>query len=115
MPGIDNPDNDERGAWTSRSFLARNYSSEGTYPVSYLSLCRMVEGPHRAKATGGFQGEVSGHEPGRSNLVGQGRRMGYPRSSDFSLRSSKAACRRRSGRIREVGHTQDAKKNFWNT
>lgn len=40
----DNPDNDSRGPWTSGDLSARNYYSEGIYPVTCLSG-RVVEGP----------------------------------------------------------------------
>lgn len=39
-----NPDDDPRGPWTSGDLQARNYYSEGTYPITCPSK-RVVEGP----------------------------------------------------------------------
>ena len=39
-----NPDNDHRGPWTSGDLQARNYYSEGTYPVTCPSG-RVIKGP----------------------------------------------------------------------
>jgi adenine-specific DNA-methyltransferase len=39
-----NPDNDPRGAWTSGDLQARNYYSEGTYPITCPSG-RVIQGP----------------------------------------------------------------------
>lgn len=39
-----NPDNDPRGAWTSGDLSARNYYSEGTYPITCPSG-RIISGP----------------------------------------------------------------------
>ena len=49
---------------------------------------------------------------GRTDLVGQGGQW-YATAQALPLRcEARAACRRRSGRTSEVGHTQDAKKEL---
>ena len=39
-----NQDNDKRGPWTSGDLSARNYYSEGTYPITCPSG-RIIDGP----------------------------------------------------------------------
>lgn len=65
-----NPDDDSRGAWTSGDLQARNYYSEGTYPLTCPSgsgHCRARQGHVLASIKSKFRST----QQGRSNLVGE--------------------------------------------
>lgn len=103
-----NPDNDPRGAWTSGDLSARNYYSEGTYPIT-TPAGRRIEGPPK-----GMYWRVS--ENRFRELDAQGR-IWWGADGNNQPRLKRYITDVKSGRVPqtlwfydEVGHTQDAKK-----
>lgn len=105
-----NPDNDPRGPWASGDLQARNFYSEGTYPVSCPSG-REISGPGK-----GMYWRVSKENFDR--LDGEGR-IWWGDSGDNMPRLKRFLTEVKDGRVpqtiwnySEVGHTQDAKKEL---
>jgi adenine-specific DNA-methyltransferase len=106
----DNPDSDPRGAWTSGDLSARNYYSEGTYPVTCPSG-RIVEGPPP-----GTYWRVSKEKFLDMNRDG---RIWWGKDGNGTPRLKRFLSEVKQGRVpqtlwpySEVGHTQDAKKEL---
>lgn len=105
-----NPDNDSRGPWTSGDLSARNFYSEGTYPITCPSG-RRIEGPppgtywrvKEAKfkewdAAGRiWWGEDGNNQPRLKRYLSEVKQGRTPQTLWF---------------YDEVGHTQDAKKTL---
>jgi adenine-specific DNA-methyltransferase len=106
----DNPDNDPRGPWTSGDLSARNYYSEGIYPVTCPSG-RVVEGPPP-----GTYWRVSKEKFLEMNQDG---RIWWGKEGNGTPRLKRFLSDVKQGRVpqtfwpySEVGHTQDAKKEL---
>jgi len=105
-----NPDDDSRGPWTSGDLAARNYYSEGTYPVAGPSG-RVIDGP----PTGSYW-RVS--KTRFEELDGDGRIWwgadggGVPRIKRFLSEVQDGRVPQTLWTYKEVGHTQDAKKQL---
>ncbi|WP_085885901.1 site-specific DNA-methyltransferase [Oceanibacterium hippocampi] len=103
-----NPDNDPRGPWTSGDLSARNYYSEGTYPIM-TPAGRKIDGPPK-----GMYWRVS--ETRFKELDTQGRvwwgadRNNQPRLKRYLSDVKSGRVPQTLWEFDEVGHTQDAKK-----
>ena len=105
-----NPDNDPRGPWSSSDLSARNYYSQGTYPITNPSG-RIIQGPppgtywrvkeekfHRLNADGRiWWGEGKDNVPRLKRFLSEVKQGVVPQTLWF---------------YDEVGHTQDAKKEL---
>jgi adenine-specific DNA-methyltransferase len=105
-----NPDEDSRGPWTSGDLSARNYYSDGTYPVTCPSG-RVIEGPPP-----GTYWRVS---PNKFKELDQDKRIWWGADGDNVPRLKRFLSDVKSGRVpqtlwtyEEVGHTQEAKKEL---
>ena len=105
-----NPDNDERGPWTSGDLQARNYYSEGTYPVTCPSG-RVISGPGK-----GMYWRVS-----KTNFerLDQEKRIWWGESGNNMPRLKRYLTDVKDGVVpqtmwfyKDVGHTQEAKKEL---
>lgn len=103
-----NPDNDPRGPWTSGDLSARNYYSEGTYPIT-TKAGRKIEGPPK-----GMYWRVSETKFKEFDREG---RIWWGADGDNQPRLKRYLSDVKAGRVPqtlweydEVGHTQDAKK-----
>ncbi len=105
-----NPDEDSRGVWTSGDMAARNFYSEGTYPITTPSG-REIPGPPP-----GTYWRVS--QTRLKELVADNRvwwgpdGAGVPRLKRFLSEVKQGSTPRTLWRYSEVGHTQDAKKQM---
>ena len=105
-----NPDNDSRGPWTSGDISARNFYSEGTYPITCPSG-RVVDGPppgtywrvkeskFKEMAAEGkiWWGDDGNNQPRLKRYLSDVKQGRTPQTLWF---------------YNEVGHTQDAKKTL---
>ncbi|WP_236640206.1 site-specific DNA-methyltransferase [Tepidimonas charontis] len=105
-----NPDNDPRGPWTSGDLQARNYYSEGTYPVTCPSG-RVISGPGK-----GMYWRVSKANFDRLNQEG---RIWWGESGNNMPRLKRYLSDVKDGVVpqtmwfyKDVGHTQEAKKEL---
>jgi adenine-specific DNA-methyltransferase len=105
-----NPDEDSRGPWTSGDLSARNYYSDGTYPVTCPSG-RVIEGPPP-----GTYWRVS---PNKFKELDRDKRIWWGADGDNVPRLKRFLSDVKSGRVpqtlwtyEEVGHTQEAKKEL---
>jgi site-specific DNA-methyltransferase (adenine-specific)/adenine-specific DNA-methyltransferase len=105
-----NPDNDERGPWTSGDLQARNYYSEGTYPVTCPSG-RVISGPGK-----GMYWRVS---KANFDRLDQERRIWWgesgnnmPRLKRYLTDVKDGVVPQTMGFYKDVGHTQEAKKEL---
>lgn len=103
-----NPDNDERGPWTSGDLSARNYYGEGTYSIACPSG-RVLAGPPP-----GTYWRVSDQ---KFQELDQDGRIWWGDSGGNVPRLKRFLSEVKSGRVpqtlwkyEEVGHTQEAKK-----
>lgn len=105
-----NPDNDPRGPWTSGDLSARNYYSEGTYPVTTPSG-RVIPGPPK-----GTYWRVS-----KEKLLelDQDGRIWWGEDQNNVPRLKRFLCEVKEGVVpqtlwtyTQVGHTQEAKKEL---
>jgi site-specific DNA-methyltransferase (adenine-specific)/adenine-specific DNA-methyltransferase len=105
-----NPDDDPRGAWTSGDLQARNYYSEGTYPITCPSG-RVIPGPGA-----GMYWRVSKakflelDKDGRIYWGSKGDNM--PRLKRFISDVKDGVTPQTLWPHAEVGHTQEAKKEL---
>jgi len=106
----DNPDNDPRGPWTSGDLSARNYYGEGVYPVTCPSG-RIIEGPPP-----GTYWRVSKE---KFEELDRDKRIWWGNDGDNMPRLKRFLSEVKQGRVpqtlwtyKEVGHTQDAKKQL---
>lgn len=105
-----NPDNDPRGPWTSGDLSARNYYSEGTYPITCPSG-RVVDGPppgtYWRNAKQKFE-ELD--KDGRIWWGNDGNNM--PRLKRFLSEVKQGRVPQTLWKHEDVGHTQEAKKEL---
>lgn len=105
-----NPDNDPRGVWTSGDVSARNFYSEGTYPIECPSG-RVIPGPPN-----GMFWRVSKsrfEELARDNRIWWGKDgNGVPRIKRFLSEVRQGRVPQTLWMHSEVGHTQEAKKEI---
>jgi site-specific DNA-methyltransferase (adenine-specific)/adenine-specific DNA-methyltransferase len=105
-----NPDNDHRGAWTSGDLQARNFYSEGTYPIACPSG-RIIPGPGP-----GMYWRVSKAKfeeldrDGRIYWGAKGDNM--PRLKRFLTDVKAGVTPQTLWMHSDVGHTQEAKKEL---
>ncbi|MEW5921405.1 MAG: site-specific DNA-methyltransferase [Bacillota bacterium] len=105
-----NPDNDPRGPWASSDLCARNYYSEGTYSVTCPSG-RIISKP----PTGTYwriskKNFIKLDQDGRIYWGPKGNNM--PRLKRFLSEVKKGIVPQTLWRYKEVGHTQEAKKEL---
>jgi adenine-specific DNA-methyltransferase len=106
----DNSDNDPRGPWTSGDLSARNYYSEGIYPVTCPSG-RVVEGP--PPGTYWRVAKEKFLEMDRDGRIWWGKEgNGTPRLKRFLSDVKQGRVPQTFWPYSEVGHTQDAKKEL---
>ena len=106
----DNADNDPRGPWTSGDISARNYYSEGVYPVTCPSG-RVVEGP--PPGTYWRFSKEKFREVNRDGRIWWGKDgNGTPRLKRFLSEVKQGRVPQTLWPYSEVGHTQDAKKEL---
>jgi len=105
-----NPDNDPRGPWTSGDLQARNYYSDGTYPVTCPSG-RVISGPGR-----GMYWRVSKEkfaELDRDHRIWWGKGgNNMPRLKRFLSEVKDGVVPQTMWFHEDVGHTQEAKKEL---
>jgi adenine-specific DNA-methyltransferase len=105
-----NPDNDPRGPWTSGDLSARNFYSEGTYPIACPGG-RIVEGPPpgtfwRVKESKFKEMDVEGRIWWGEDKNNQ------PRLKRYLTEVKQGRTPQTLWFYDEVGHTQDAKKTL---
>ncbi|BCU06051.1 site-specific DNA-methyltransferase [Allochromatium tepidum] len=106
----DNPDNDPRGLWMSDNLTARNYYSEGVYPVTCPSG-RVIEGP--PPGTYWRVSKEKFEELDRDNRIWWGQDgNNMPRLKRFLSEVQQGRVPQTLWSYKEVGHTQDAKKEL---
>lgn len=105
-----NPDSDPRGSWTSGDLSARNYYSEGTYPITCPSG-RVIDGPPR-----GMYWRVS---EVKFKELDRDKRIWWGEDGNNQPRLKRYLSEVKAGRVPQtiweyddVGHTQDAKKEL---
>jgi adenine-specific DNA-methyltransferase len=105
-----NPDNDPRGPWTSGDLQARNYYSEGTYPIECPSG-RVIAGPGK-----GMYWRVAKPkflEMDRDNRIWWGPKgNNMPRLKRFLSEVKEGVTPQTLWMHSEVGNTQEAKKDL---
>lgn len=104
-----NPDNDKRGPWKPGDLSARNYYSEGTYPIKCPSG-RLIEGP-----PGGNYWRVKESkfwEMDRDNRIWWGEDGNNVPAIKRFLSEVRGRVPQTLWDYDEVGHTQDAKKEL---
>lgn len=105
-----NPDNDARGPWASSDLSARNYYSEGTYPIT-TPKGRVVAGP--PQGTYWRVKESKFKELDADNRIWWGEDGdNQPRSKRFLTEVKQGVVPQTLWFYDEVGHTQDAKKEL---
>jgi adenine-specific DNA-methyltransferase len=107
---FENPDNDPRGPWTSGDLSARNYYSEGTYPIT-SPAGRVIDGPPP-----GTYWRVS---KTKFDALKQDKRIWWGDNGNNQPRLKRFLSEVKQGRVpqtlwdySEVGHTQDAKRTL---
>lgn len=104
-----NPDNDPRGPWKPGDLSARNYYSEGTYPITCPSG-RTIEGPPNGRywviAKEKFQ------DFDADNRIWWGDGNNIPSIKRFLSEVKQGVVPQTLWFYNEVGHTQDAKKEL---
>ena len=105
-----NPDNDPRGVWSSSDMAARNYYSEGRYPVTCPSG-RKLEGPP--------PGTYWRIKESKFKELDEDDRIWWGENGNNVPRIKRFLTEVKDGRVpqtlwfwKEVGHTQDAKKEI---
>lgn len=105
-----NPDDDQRGPWTSGDLSARNYYGEGTYPVTCPSG-RIIAGPP--------PGRYWAFSRKKFKELDDDHRIWWGEDGDSMPRLKRFLSEVKSGRVpqtlwmhQEVGNTQEAKKEL---
>jgi adenine-specific DNA-methyltransferase len=105
-----NPDNDSRGPWKPGDLSARNYYSEGTYPITCPSG-RVIDGPP--------PGRYWVYSEGKFHELVQDGRIWWGESGNNQPSVKRFLSEVKQGRVpqtlwtyEEVGHTQEAKKEL---
>ncbi|MEI2783773.1 MAG: site-specific DNA-methyltransferase [Candidatus Competibacter sp.] len=105
-----NPDNDLRGLWTSGDLQARNYYSEGTYPIT-CPAGRIISGPGK-----GMYWRVSKtkfDELDREGRIWWGESgNNMPRLKRYLSDVKEGVVPQTMWFYKDVGHTQEAKKEL---
>ena len=105
-----NPDGDSRGAWSSSDMAARNFYSEGRYPVTCPSG-RVLSGP--PPGTYWRVKESKFNELNNDNRIWWGKDgNNVPRIKRFLSDVREGKVPQTLWKWKEVGHTQDAKKEI---
>jgi adenine-specific DNA-methyltransferase len=105
-----NPDKDPRGAWTSGDLSARNFYSEGTYPITGKSG-RVIDGP--PKGTYWRVSKTKFEELDRDGRIWWGDEgNNQPRLKRFLSEVQAGRVPQTIWQYSEVGHTQEAKKEL---
>lgn len=105
-----NPDNDERGPWTSGDLSARNFYGEGTYSVTCPSG-RVIDGP--PPGTYWRVSKTKFEEMDRDRRIWWGADGGnMPRLKRFLSEVKSGRVPQTLWTYEEVGHTQEAKKEL---
>lgn len=105
-----NPDSDSRGAWSSSDMAARNFYSEGRYPVTCPSG-RVLSGP--PPGTYWRVKESKFKELNNDNRIWWGKDgNNVPRIKRFLSDVREGKVPQTLWKWKEVGHTQDAKKEI---
>lgn len=108
----DNPDNDPRGPWKPGDLSARNYYSEGTYPITCPSG-RTISGPPPGRYW--VVAEDKFLEMDQDHRVWWGEDgNNVPSIKRFLSEVKKGRVPQTLWEYDEVGHTQDAKKELLN-
>ena len=103
-----NPDDDARGVWTSSDLSARNYYSQGTYPIITPSG-RVISGP--AKGRYWSVSQANFEQLVKDNRVWFGQDGGnMPRLKRFLSEVKEGVVTETLWFHQEVGNTQEAKK-----
>jgi adenine-specific DNA-methyltransferase len=104
----DNPDKDKRGAWKPGDLSARNYYSEGTYPITCPSG-RVIEGPPSGRYW--VVNETKFHEWDKDKRIWWGEDgNNIPSIKRFLTDVKQGRVPQTLWEYDDVGHTQDAKK-----
>ena len=105
-----NPDNDPRGPWSSSDMAARNPYSQGRYPVT-TPAGRIIEGPPPGRYW--IIKESKFHELNADDRIWWGEKGdNVPRIKRFLSDVQPGRVPQTLWSWREVGHTQDAKKEI---
>lgn len=108
-----NPDEDQRGPWTSGDLSARNFYGEGTYPVTCPSG-RVIDGP--PPGTYWRVSKPKFDEMDRDGRIWWGADGGnMPRLKRFLSEVKAGRVPQTLWKYDEVGHTQEAKKELMAT
>ena len=105
-----NTDNDPRGAWTSGDISARNYYSEGTYPVTAPSG-RVFDGPPPGRYWSISQDKFRELDADNRIWWGDGGNN-MPRNKRFLTDVKQGVIPQTLWFYDDVGHTQDAKRTL---
>lgn len=104
----DNPDKDKRGAWKPGDLSARNYYSEGTYPITCPSG-RVIDGPPSGRYW--VVNETKFHEWDKDKRIWWGEDgNNIPSIKRFLTDVKQGRVPQTLWEYDDVGHTQDAKK-----
>ncbi len=105
-----NPDNDPRGPWTSGDLAARNYYSEGTYPITGPSG-RVIQGPPKGSYWRVNKEKLA--ELDQDNRIWWGpAKSGVPRLKRFLSEVRQGRVPQTIWMNADTGHTQEAKKEI---
>ena len=105
-----NPDDDPRGPWTSGDLQARNYYSDGTYPITCPSG-RVIKGP--GKGMYWRYSELNFKRLDKENRIWWGPDgNNMPRLKRFLSEVKGGRVPQTMWFCKEVGHTQEAKKEL---
>lgn len=108
-----NPDNDPRGPWTSGDIQARNYYSEGTYPIE-CPTGRIIPGP--GKGMYWRYSEARFLELNRTGQIWWGEKGdNMPRVKRYLSEVKQGVTPQTLWFHKDVGHTQEAKKALLET
>ncbi len=107
---FENPDRDARGVWTSGDLSARNYYSEGTYPIT-TPAGRVIDGPP--------PGTYWRVKKAKFESLNEDKRIWWGENGNNQPRLKRFLSEVKQGRVpqtlwdySEVGHTQDAKRTL---
>ncbi|MGI6655282.1 MAG: site-specific DNA-methyltransferase [Desulfobulbus sp.] len=105
-----NPDNDPRGPWKTSDLSARNFYSEGTYPITCPSG-RIIPGPPKGRYW--IYSEEKYKEMDADNRIWWGKTgNNMPAVKRFLSEVKQGIVPQTLWSYKDVGHTQDAKKEL---
>ena len=105
-----NPDNDPRGDWKTSDLSARNYYSDGTYPVKTPSG-RVIEGPPKGRYW--TISKQRFEELDRDKCIWWGKKKdSIPQFKRFLADVKNGVVPQTMWFYKDVGHTQEAKKEL---